>query len=171
MLWYRQPVVKGQTGTIRALTISLLVALEDGRSVSEPQPSPFFREILANFVTIQSWRTQNGIFMKKPDGLVPYDGLILGWYLGQFSRKNIPKQGKNHPKTDSTVLAQYQYLQQFQAIWDYFRNPVTRLSRRQQGFKSPWGRQNKNKGLQVIVSLFYCLEFDATSHYPHNKRV
>ena len=72
---------------IRALTISLLVALEDGRSVSEPLPSPFFREILENFVTIQKWRIQNGVVRRKPARLVSYEGLILGW----FSRKNVPK--------------------------------------------------------------------------------
>ena len=76
---------------MRALTISLLVALEDGRSVSEPLLSPFFREILENFVTIKNRRIENGIFGRKPDGLVPYYGLVLGWCLGWFSRKNVPK--------------------------------------------------------------------------------
>jgi hypothetical protein len=54
-------------------------------------PSPFFREILENFVTIQKWRIQNGIFRRKPARLVSYEGLILGWCLGWFSRKNVPK--------------------------------------------------------------------------------
>ena len=53
---------------------------------------------------------QNVILMKKPTRLVSYDGLILGWCLGWFFRKNAPNYGKNHPKTDPTVLAQCQYL-------------------------------------------------------------
>jgi hypothetical protein len=48
-LWLK----KSWVNTISALTISLLVALEDGRSVSKPLPSQFFREILEIFVTIQ----------------------------------------------------------------------------------------------------------------------
>ena len=58
--------------TMSALTISLLVALEDGRSVSEPLLSSFFRETLEYFVTIQSWRNQYGLFGKKPARSVIY---------------------------------------------------------------------------------------------------
>jgi hypothetical protein len=60
------------------------------RSILEPFQRAFFRETLENFVTIQSWRIQRGIFSRKPAQLAPYDGLIPGWCLGWFSGKNVP---------------------------------------------------------------------------------
>jgi len=57
---------------MNALTISLLVALEDGRSVSEPLYSSFFRETFDSFVTIQNWRIQNGDFGKNLVAGNPY---------------------------------------------------------------------------------------------------
>ena len=55
VLWLK----KSWVNTIRAFTISLLVALEDDRSVSEPLLSSFFRETLENFAAIQNRRRQS----------------------------------------------------------------------------------------------------------------
>jgi len=73
---------------ISALTIALLVALEDDRSVSEPLLSSFFRETLENFVTIQSWRIQNGDSGKSLVGENRY--LLSSFPPSEFDERKIP---------------------------------------------------------------------------------
>ena len=56
---------------------------------------------------------------------------------------------------------------------------VGSLSRRQQGFKSPWGRQLINTAVRISDGLFYCVLvwpvnrkfIMSTSKVPHRMRV
>jgi len=81
-----------------ALTISLLVALEDGLSVSEPLLSSFLRKTLEYFVPVQSWRIQYGLFGKKPVRLVIYHVLNTGVVFGVVFPKKCSQIGKKPPQ-------------------------------------------------------------------------
>jgi hypothetical protein len=45
--------------------------------------------------------------------------------------------------------------------------PITRLSRRHQGFKSPWGRHNKINGLANIAKPFSFVKSLIPHTIPH----
>ena len=54
----------------------------------------------------------------------------------------------------------------FQGLAPFFQMGVVGLSRRQQGFKSPWGRQLKNMVARQSGDLF-CVIFEAQKDILH----